>query len=75
MILYAAEFGSDLHFHDDVTCIAALPEDEYDGIPLSKSAKQVFNAAPQSILQSASQYFFSLVGIRPPPNGPPLATY
>ena len=75
MMLHAAEFGSHLHYHDDVACTIVLPEDEYDFILLPQSTAQIFIALPQPILHLASQFFvFSPVGIRPPSNGPPLST-
>lgn len=76
MTLHAAEFGSDLHYHEDVACAVVLPEDEYDFVPLAQSATQIINAVPLPMLHSAFQCFvFSPVGIRPPPNGPPVAIY
>lgn len=71
--LHAAEYGSALHFHNDVACVAMLNEDEDDGaitlsVPLMLAVP--WNTSyPSSACKNVT---LPNRGVWPPHTGPPL---
>lgn len=73
--LHAAEYGGDLHFHNDIACVAILNEDE-DDVTIAPLAS-LFPVVPWNAPYPSRVYKNPTPSNRsawPPHTGPPLNT-